>query len=199
MAEWTELGQVAELSEPPPMPPAAAAPPPAQVACAAPPAAAAAEASASDASNNKREKTRMRLTGEILETERAYVATLAALERVYIVPLRLVADQPKGAIFSHEDLDKIFLNLDTISHLSSKFLAELEEEAAGKEVKDMHFADIFGRYATKFHGQPAGPSNPRARRRAPLPCAPVPRRCARPPRAGATGGTRRTCRRRSST
>lgn len=133
MAEWTAAGVVSELEESPPMPVEKAAP--------------------SDEKKEKRAKNRLRLLGEIIETERAYNSTLAALERVYIVPLRLVADQPKGAIFSHADLDKIFLNLDTIAHLNSKFLEDLEAEVANcKELADVQFATIFLRYAHKFHG-----------------------------------------------
>ena len=159
MAEWTAAGVVSELEESPPMPVEKAAP--------------------SDEKKEKRAKNRLRLLGEIIETERAYNSTLAALERVYIVPLRLVADQPKGAIFSHADLDKIFLNLDTIAHLNSKFLEDLEAEVANcKELADVQFATIFLRYAHKFHGCVWKTNRPRPPRSDPR-CTP----------AGATGVT----------
>jgi hypothetical protein len=69
-----------------------------------------ADASAQDREKFRSER-RLRIMGELLSTERSYVSALRLLERVYTTPLRLVADQPQGAIFSHNDLDKIFINV----------------------------------------------------------------------------------------
>ena len=60
----------------------------------------------------KRAARRLKILEEVLSSERVYVSALETLERVYLVPLRTVADQPKGAIFSHADLDAVFLNIE---------------------------------------------------------------------------------------
>ena len=62
----------------------------------------------------KRAARRLRVLEEILLSERTYVQALRTLQRVYLLPLRTVADQPRGQIFSHSDLDAIFINIDLI-------------------------------------------------------------------------------------
>jgi hypothetical protein len=94
----------------------------------------------------KRAEHRVRVLGEIVSTEQSYVDSLHTLKKVYLDPLRMVADSPKGAIFSHADLDAIFLNVDTISKVNDKFLEELER--AGKE----RTAEAFKGFAKKFRG-----------------------------------------------
>ena len=76
----------------------------------------------------KRKAKRLRILGEFLSTEQTYVQAVQTLEKVYIDPLRMVADAPKGALFSHADLDAVFLNLSVISKVNQKFLEELEAE-----------------------------------------------------------------------
>ena len=61
----------------------------------------------------KRAARRLKILEEILISERTYVQALSTLRKVYLVPLRMVADaQGKGQIFSHEDLDAVFINID---------------------------------------------------------------------------------------
>ena len=90
-------------------------------------AAAAAEADAAVAAH-KREKKRTRVIEELIASEKSYVASLQILVRVYIAPLRAVADAAadRGRIFSHEDLDLIFLNVELLLKVNGDFLAELE-------------------------------------------------------------------------
>lgn len=91
------------------------------------------EAAKEAAKREKRAAHRLRVLEEILSTERKYVHKLHTLKKVYIDPLRMVADVPKGAIFSHADLDAIFLNIDVISKVNDKFLEELEKLDLGGE------------------------------------------------------------------
>ena len=63
----------------------------------------------------KRIERRQRILKEILTTERSYVAALQVCKKVYLDPLRVVAEVPQCAIFTHNDLDAIFLNIDLIS------------------------------------------------------------------------------------
>ena len=62
----------------------------------------------------KRAARRLKILEEVLLSERTYVQALHTLKKVYLLPLRTVADQPsgKGQIFSHQDLDDIFLNIE---------------------------------------------------------------------------------------
>eukprot|EP00966_Prymnesium_polylepis_P156991 3627469-Prymnesium_polylepis.1 len=62
----------------------------------------------------KRAARRLKILEEVLASERVYVSAMETLEKVYILPLRTVADSPKGAIFSHSDLDAVFLNVEVI-------------------------------------------------------------------------------------
>lgn len=76
----------------------------------------------------RREKAlrhRERILEEIITTEQSYVANLHVLMKVYLHPLRMVANVPRGAIFSHDDLDAIFLNIELITKVNDQFLAEL--------------------------------------------------------------------------
>ena len=77
---------------------------------------------------HKREKKRTRVIEELIASEKSYVASLQILVRVYIAPLRAVADAAadRGRIFSHEDLDLIFLNVELLLKVNGDFLAELE-------------------------------------------------------------------------
>ena len=51
-----------------------------------------------------------------------HVDALRVLAKVYVDPLRMVADAPKGVIFSHKDLDAIFLNITVIIKVNENFL-----------------------------------------------------------------------------
>ena len=101
-----------------------------------------------DEREKKREKRaaqRLKILAEVLASEKKYVDGLQTLEKVYMVPLRTVADQPgKGAIFSHKDLDAVFLNMDVICKVNTKFLDELQSELQAKEDSwpDVHFGPI---------------------------------------------------------
>ena len=73
-----------------------------------------AEAAKARAKAERRAMQRLKTLEEIIATERVYVERLNLTLKVYLTPLRLVADSPKGAIFTHEELDAIFLNFETI-------------------------------------------------------------------------------------
>ena len=68
---------------------------------------------------------------EVLASE-----ALQTLKKVYLDPLRMVADAPRGVIFTHEELDAIFLNVDVITKVNDKFLGELlaEEPLGARDV-----------------------------------------------------------------
>ena len=66
----------------------------------------------------KKQHQRAMAIEEVLQTERRYVEVLRTIENVYVVPLHMVADQPRGAIFTHADIDQIFKNVLTISKLN---------------------------------------------------------------------------------
>jgi len=93
----------------------------------------------------KRAARRLKILEEVLASERTYVKALQTLEKVYMVPLRMVADQPKGAIFKHEDLDAVFLNMDVIVKVNSDFLEQLEAD-------DSNYGQVLTQFAKKFRG-----------------------------------------------
>ena len=78
-------------------------------------------------------KHRARILEEIESTERSYVDSLHVLMKVYLHPLRMVADVPRGAIFTHDDLDAIFLNIELITKVNEQFLSDL---VSGRAVAD---------------------------------------------------------------
>ena len=109
-----------------------------------------AESDREAAREQQRATKRLKLLEEILTTERAYVQSLGTLKKVYLDPLRMVADTPKGAIFSHADLDGIFVNIDTIALVNAKFLEELELEHANWP--RVSYGPIIARAAKQFKG-----------------------------------------------
>ena len=102
------------------------------------------------AKTEKRAAHRLKLLKEIVNTEKSYVDSLRALNKVYVDPLRMVADVPKGAIFTHKDLDIIFLNITVIIKVNEAFLGELLEEE--KKWPNVNYAPILKKAATKFKG-----------------------------------------------
>ena len=93
------------------------------------------EAAEEWARREKAARHRERILDEIITTEQTYVAALQTLMKVYLDPLRAVADLPagKGQIFTHDDLDAIFLNIEVITKVNTKFLAELQSGAPATE------------------------------------------------------------------
>jgi hypothetical protein len=89
----------------------------------------------------KRAARRLKILEEVLNSERMYVKQLRTVNKVYIEPLRMVADMPagKGQIFTHADLDNIFLNIDLLIKVNEGFLSELEAELNARE---MDFARV---------------------------------------------------------
>jgi len=85
-----------------------------------------------------------------VSTEQSYVDALRCLTKVYVDPLRMVADVPKGAIFSHADLDSIFLNITVITKVNETFLAELAAEQTSSS--SPNYAPILKKAANKFKG-----------------------------------------------
>ena len=77
------------------------------------------ESAEEEARREKAARHRERILEEIVTTEQTYVASLHTLMKVYLHPLRMVADVPRGAIFTHDDLDAIFLNIEVITKVSS--------------------------------------------------------------------------------
>lgn len=112
-----------------------------------------APADAADEEAKRKEKAaahRLKILEEILSTEQTYVSALHVCKKVYLDPLRMVADVPKAAIFTHDDLDAIFLNLDVITKVNDKFLEELKAEQANwPHVK---YADLFRVFSKQFKG-----------------------------------------------
>jgi hypothetical protein len=101
------------------------------------------------AAERRRDKNALRrrqIFEEILQTERVYVASLATLQKVYLDPLRMVASTPKAAIFSFEDIDAIFLNIDVIAKVNAQFLEELVAGGAAS------CADTFAANTKRFKG-----------------------------------------------
>ena len=104
----------------------------------------------------KRAARRLKILEEMMATERTYVQALRTLKKVYLVPLRTVADLPagKGQIFTHQDLDAIFVNIDLIITVNEGFLRELdtELEARGGQWGAVQFGVIMKRAAKQFKG-----------------------------------------------
>jgi len=75
---------------------------------------------------------------------------------VYLLPLRTVADLPagKGQIFTHQDLDAIFINIDLIITVNEAFLRELETELEARDGqwKQVQYGEIIKRAAKQFKG-----------------------------------------------
>ena len=113
-------------------------------------AAAEAEAEKAKAKAAKRAARRIKILEEIVSTEQSYVDALRCLTKVYVDPLRMVADVPKGAIFSHADLDSIFLNITVITKVNETFLAELAAEQTSSS--SPNYAPILKKAANKFKG-----------------------------------------------
>lgn len=104
----------------------------------------------------KRAAKRLRILEEIMLTERTYVQALRTLKKVYLLPLRTVADLPagRGQIFTHSDLDAIFVNIDLIITVNEGFLRELETELAARDGQwpAVEFGEIMKRAAKQFKG-----------------------------------------------
>ena len=117
------------------------------------------ETEAEEAARKAKEKAERRAANrinnlkEFVQSERKYVDKIHVLEKVYVDPLRMVADMgaSKGAIFSHADLDAVFLNISVISKVNTKFVEELEEEEA-KNWPNVNYAPIIEAAAKKFKG-----------------------------------------------
>ena len=76
---------------------------------------------------------------------------LKTLEKVYLDPLRMVAEAgQKGAIFTHADLDAVFLNINVIATVNKKFLLELEAEH--EKWPDVNYAPIIKNNAKQMKG-----------------------------------------------
>eukprot|EP00316_Scyphosphaera_apsteinii_P019756 CAMPEP_0119336942 /NCGR_PEP_ID=MMETSP1333-20130426/92941_1 /TAXON_ID=418940 /ORGANISM="Scyphosphaera apsteinii, Strain RCC1455" /LENGTH=651 /DNA_ID=CAMNT_0007347879 /DNA_START=172 /DNA_END=2127 /DNA_ORIENTATION=- len=99
---------------------------------------------------DKRAARRLKILEEVVSSEKTYVQKLQTLEKVYMIPLRMVADQPKGAIFKHEDLDSVFMNMDMLVKVNSRFLEELEAES--DKFPDVHYGIIIAKAAKQFKG-----------------------------------------------
>ena len=111
------------------------------------------EAAEEEARREKAARHRERILEEIITTEQTYVASLHTLMKVYLHPLRMVADVPRGAIFSHDDLDAIFLNIEVITKVNDKLLTEL---LSGVQVADAlkaatrQFKGCYTRYVNNY-------------------------------------------------
>ena len=106
--------------------------------------------------SEKRLARRPKILEEILLSERTYVQALSTLQRVYLVPLRTVADMPagKGQIFDHTDLDTVFVNIELIIKVNQDFLRELEAELQlrGGDWAAVRFGEILQRAVKQFKG-----------------------------------------------
>ena len=104
----------------------------------------------------KRAARRLKILEEILLSERKYVQSLLSLMKVYLVPLRTVAEMPagKGQIFTHADLDAVFLNIDMITKVNEHFLQELEAELQLRQGRweDVQYGEIIKRGERQFKG-----------------------------------------------
>jgi len=98
----------------------------------------------------KRAARRLHILEEIVTTEETYVGALRTLMRVYVEPLRFVADAPRGAIFTHAELDAIFLNVQMIAKINDEFLDELHKERA--KWPEVEYAHIFKSNSKKLSG-----------------------------------------------
>ena len=97
-----------------------------------------AEAAKARAKAERRAMQRLKTLEEIIATERVYVERLNLTLKVYLTPLRLVADSPKGAIFS-EELDAIFLNFETIKTVDA---AQFGAILARNSLTSLHPAQV---------------------------------------------------------
>ncbi|KAL1524975.1 hypothetical protein AB1Y20_019851 [Prymnesium parvum] len=61
----------------------------------------------------------------LLAMEESYVKELRLLEKLYIVPLSMVADSPRGAIFDRADVETIFSNICELLEHHQLYLDEL--------------------------------------------------------------------------
>ncbi|KAJ2661428.1 hypothetical protein IWW48_002411 [Coemansia sp. RSA 1200] len=68
---------------------------------------------------------RMKIAGEILETERTYVDGLRLIEKLYIAPL-LTSAQQQTPVLSRKEVRQLFANFPDIITLSKELLAQLE-------------------------------------------------------------------------
>jgi hypothetical protein len=104
----------------------------------------------------KRAARRLKILEEILISERSYVQQLQTLRKVYLTPLRTVADNPsgKGQIMTHAEIDAIFINIELIVHVNEGFLAELEGELdqRGGEWKSVQYGEIMQRHGKQLKG-----------------------------------------------
>ncbi|KAI7833327.1 Dbl homology domain-containing protein, partial [Kickxella alabastrina] len=73
----------------------------------------------------QRSSKRANIAAEILETERTYVDGLGLIEKLYITPLLLSAQQPT-AILSRKEVRQLFANFPDIIMLSRELLYQLE-------------------------------------------------------------------------
>ena len=101
----------------------------------------------------KRAARRLKILEEILLSERTYVHALSMLRKVYLVPLRTVADHGKP-IFTHHDLDEIFGPTDLIIKVNEGFLNELETELRlrGNDYGSVSFGHIIMNAARQLKG-----------------------------------------------
>ncbi|KAJ2706918.1 hypothetical protein FB645_001213 [Coemansia sp. IMI 203386] len=74
---------------------------------------------------HQRASRRAKVAAEILETERTYVSGLGLIEKLYISPLLLSAQQP-AAILSRKEVRQMFANFPDIITLSRELLSQLE-------------------------------------------------------------------------
>ncbi|KAJ2725692.1 hypothetical protein GGI07_001060 [Coemansia sp. Benny D115] len=91
------------------------------------------------------------IAAEILETERTYVDGLGLIEKLYIAPLLLSAQQP-SAILSRKEVRQLFANFPDIITLSRELLSQLEARlgnntALAWDAETGRLGDIFVRIA----------------------------------------------------
>ena len=100
----------------------------------------------------KMARHRDKVIEEIIATEKTYVEALQCCLKVYLHPLRMVADVPRGAIFSHDDLDAIFLNIEVIAKVNEKFLTELQYSTPAEALKAAarQFKGCYTRYVNNY-------------------------------------------------
>lgn len=104
------------------------------------------------AQREKKARHREKILEEIIATEQSYVESLQCCLKVYLHPLRMVADVPRGAIFSHDDLDAIFLNIEVIAKVNEKFLSELQATSPAAALKGAakQFKGCYTRYVNNY-------------------------------------------------
>ena len=102
------------------------------------------EAAKAAAKAEKIAARRLKILAEIESTESSYVSSLRTLMKVYVEPLRMVQNAPRGVIFTAAELDAIFLNVQMIAKVNEEFLEELHQEP--------DVAKTFAQFAKKFSG-----------------------------------------------